>query len=206
MVSKTKNSEVVYDAIVKLHNISIDDLKNGRVKKGSLFLYSPTVQNLSKITQMSIEELINFKDSYGNTILHITCNMILYQTQDLVRDLLKHGANPNAQNNIGRTPLMGAVCQSVTKDGMENVAILLNHPDIDVNIRENINNLSVLMLLLSMVEKFYRAAPLYKSIYKAIYSILMHPKISISAGDINNHNLFEAGPAQIGQTCYLKRG
>jgi ankyrin repeat protein len=72
---------------------------------------SPFRLSLTKNTQIAAEfytdKLINKPDSNGDCVLHILVNDGM--SQDLITDALKHGANPNARNAKGDTPLMLAL-------------------------------------------------------------------------------------------------
>lgn len=58
-------------------------------------------------------ELRNYKDAQGRTPLHAAAN---YCNFDLVNRLLDEGADPNAQDNDGNTPLHLAIDPQVIKD------------------------------------------------------------------------------------------
>jgi hypothetical protein len=66
---------------------------------------------------------------YGRTPLHYACNAETVTNLDFVELLLKKGADPNAQDNEGATPLMRTV-----PDAPGVARFLLNWPTTDVNI------------------------------------------------------------------------
>ncbi|OGT68893.1 MAG: hypothetical protein A3I12_01080 [Gammaproteobacteria bacterium RIFCSPLOWO2_02_FULL_38_11] len=76
---------------------------------------------------------INLADNEGNTALHYAC---AYGQTTMVDQLLKAGANPDTQNNKGRTPLdmtttnaqeLGALFKSVTVDPKRDEMAMLNY-------------------------------------------------------------------------------
>jgi hypothetical protein len=65
----------------------------------------------------------------GETPLHHACQAVIVTNLDLIELLLEEGADPNAQDHLGRTPLMftGKLAPGAAK-------FLLNWPTTDVNI------------------------------------------------------------------------
>lgn len=89
---------------------------------------------------------------------------------DLITLLLSHGANPNSQNNLGKTPLIDAICPStVYSEGMlAAVEALLSHKA-DPNIIDNQKN-----------------SPLFKAIEKNEIAII---KLLLQAQANPNHTI-----------------
>jgi hypothetical protein len=74
---------------------------------------------------------VNAVPSKGETPLHSACYSGVVTNLDFVELLLVEGADPNAQNNIGRTPLMYTIPQAPSA-----AKYLLNWPTTDANITE----------------------------------------------------------------------
>ena len=55
-------------------------------------------KNMARLT----ERIINFKDSYGETVLHYATQQ---PNQEIIKLLLKHGANMGVKNNEGKAPV-----------------------------------------------------------------------------------------------------
>jgi hypothetical protein len=74
---------------------------------------------------------VNAIPSTGETPLHSACYSGVVTNLDFVELLLVEGADPNAQNHIGRTSLMNTIPQAPTA-----AKYLLNWPTTDANITE----------------------------------------------------------------------
>lgn len=84
------------------------------------------------------KKVINYHDNYGETALHRACTGFISQREgaphcyvypSLVQLLIKNGANVNAQDNEGKTPLMKAILTSgmgQSQEAFEIIKILLN--------------------------------------------------------------------------------
>src|SRR5271166_1002678 len=81
----------------------------------------------SYIPTLTKEEL-DKKNTHGWTALMLAArNSNEYSNVDILRMLLKNGANPNLQNNYGHTALMMASSYSNTDSNMETIKILLKN-------------------------------------------------------------------------------
>ena len=91
-----------------------------------------TVMQKDRLTEWLISEEtdVNAKDEFGCTLLH---DAVRTKKTDAINILLKHGADINAQDNNGNTPLFTAIRRSANSKVID---ILLKH-NADVNIANN---------------------------------------------------------------------
>lgn len=83
--------------------------------------------------------MIDIADENGNTLLHTTFNQHLHNLEEIIKILVKAGANINAQNNDGDTILHFAINNFNENKTDENLNILRylldpNETDTDINI------------------------------------------------------------------------
>lgn len=106
---------------------------HARDDKGKTILhYAAKDTRLDLVLQMSKLPDVNVQDNDGQTALHVAANS---HHVVMVTALLEKGANPNRQDKNGETALHLA--------NMDIVALLVNAPNIDVNI-QNDKNMTVL--------------------------------------------------------------
>ena len=106
-------------------------------EKGDTALHWIAMKGLTEIAEKLINKgiPINKTDKHGFSALHMACNSLLKNTDDLVSLLITKGININCKENIyGRTALLFAVKRNHTKI----VRILLeNGAEIDVRCKSN---------------------------------------------------------------------
>ncbi len=88
----------------------MEPIKAWEIIKEIMDFFLEEKQCLTKLlTNIDINEI---KDMYGNTLLHVAASM---GDVELVELLLENGANPNAKNEYGETPLHRATNAEVAK-------------------------------------------------------------------------------------------
>jgi|SRR6185436_3701244 len=108
-------------------------------------------------------------DKYGDTLLHLA------KTEREVQELLNNGADPNAQNNQGYTPLHYAALYN----SPELFNALLKHPKTNVNAR-NAFDITVLICAIN------GGSP------EKLEALLLHPDINVNAKNKNGTALDHA--------------
>ena len=90
--------------------------------------------NLYKIKQLFKKDLnLNYQDSYGNTVLFYA---LKNENYDIFNLLLLNNINPNLKNKTGNTILIySCIIKNTTF-----IRMLLNNPNINLNITDNYNN------------------------------------------------------------------
>lgn len=92
-------------------------------------LYTEVKEKVAKnINEKFSTEILNIVNEEGNTFLH---HAAAFGDLDVVRNLVENGADLNAKNNCGRTPIFHAVFANP-----EVVEFLVSQKDIDLNVKD----------------------------------------------------------------------
>lgn len=95
------------------------------------------LEEIKQYLKIHLEE-INVQNEKGWTALMLVSrNSIQGSSNELVKLLLKRGANPNLQDNNGYTALMHAVKYSHTTSNIETVKLLLKGSDTNLDLQDN---------------------------------------------------------------------
>ena len=123
---------------------------------------------------------INAKDEWGNTALH---NAAIGDRQRQVRESLEQGADMEARNNDGLTPLHLAAGFRTLSDRAEDVAKVLLDQGADINARGNRGRTP--LHYAAAPEPGPYSLPLDGSFYKGVVSLLLDRGADLNAEDNN---------------------
>lgn len=115
------------DTIKRLAGLGVDIHQVNRYGETLLFIAPKQVEVFKYLIDCEVE--IDWRDNWGNTALHIHAND---GNIDLVRILLEHGADVNARNGFGATPLHSAL-RGGDNENIDLVVIELLRHGVDVN-------------------------------------------------------------------------
>ena len=99
---RTLLHEVIKKSSIKVNTGNTDNMDYEECLK-LLLDENKTYGRKSKSSMAKLSErIINFRDSYGETVLHYATQQ---PNQDIIKILLKHGANMGVKNNEGKAPV-----------------------------------------------------------------------------------------------------
>jgi len=89
---------------------------------------------------------LNKQNEYGDTLLHIICQMPSQDSLLFLQKMLSSGANINMINNNGYTPLMCLAKRCHLNDSIEMIKLLANAPDVNLNVQHRLTGFTALAI------------------------------------------------------------